>query len=106
MKLLSIRDWVWIGINGLIGFLFLWLSSREWIEPELKDFPGASGGAPIVFTLLVFELLGPLMILNLVWLGIMVWVGKRIGNRIATISLFALMTAGWICLVLFSASKV
>jgi hypothetical protein len=106
MKLLPISGWVWISINGLVGLWFLRLSSDEWIEPALRNFPGASGGAPIVFTLLVFELLGPLMILNLIWLGIMAWGAKRVRDRIATISLFAEMTAGWICLVLFSASKV
>ena len=105
MKLMPIRDWGWIGINGLIGLLFLWLSSHEWIEPELKDFPGASGGGPIVFTLLVFWLLGPLMILNLVWLGIMIWGGKRMRDWVTSILLVGLMSVAWLCLVLFSASK-
>lgn len=93
------------GINGPTGLLFLWQSSHEWIEPELADVPGASGGAPIVFGLLVIWLLGPLMILNLVWSGIVIWGGKRKGDRVTSILLFGLMSVAWVCLVLFSASK-
>jgi hypothetical protein len=106
MKLMPIRYWAWIGINALISLMFLWQSTYECIEPELASFPGASGGAPIVFGLWLIWLVGPVMILNLVWLGIVILAGKRKGDWVTSILLFGLMSVAWVCLVLFSASKV
>lgn len=105
MSLKLKSDVVWIAINGLFAVGFLLWSSTQWIEPELKDYPGASGGAPIVFTLIVFSLLGPLAVVNLLWTAMALrrWVIR--GDR-ASLLTIAVTGAVWVCLVLYSASRI
>lgn len=98
-------DWGVVGVNGAIAVVFLWLSSRQWIEPEVRDIPGASGGGPVVFSLLVLWILVPLLILNPIWLGAAIWRKKRTGEWIHQDRLFAVMAVAWVSLILFSASK-
>lgn len=104
LKIRPLRDGVWLGLNGGAAIIFLYLSSSTWIEPELKDVPGASGGAPVVFTLIVLWVLGPLSLLNLGWLA---WTarGSFREREWTPVGIFGLMTVCWIAVVLFSASK-
>lgn len=51
-------------IANLLGAaIFLWVASKSWIEPQLQDYPGASGGSASVWffsampVFLVFALL-------------------------------------------------
>ncbi|MDB5470927.1 MAG: hypothetical protein JWR84_2487 [Caulobacter sp.] len=100
-----LRDGVWLCLNGMAALIFLWLSSSQWIEPELRGYPGASGGAPVIFALIVAQLLGPLLLLNLIWLGLAAW--KSLPQRDWTpVWAFAGMAVGWIGLIHFSASRV
>ena len=103
-KTRPLRNGVWLGLNAVAAIIFLWWTSSTWIEPELKDVPGASGGAPVVFTLIVFWVLGPMSLLNLGWLA---WTARRsLRERDwTTTGVFGLMVAGWIAIVLLSASK-
>jgi hypothetical protein len=48
MKALD-RWWLWLGTNLCGIALFLALAAKTWIEPELADVPGASGGEFIVW---------------------------------------------------------
>lgn len=105
VKLLSKSDWGWIGINGLTAIAFVYFSSREWIEPELRGFPGANGGGSAVFTLLTLWFCFPLLTVNLVWLLISTRRGARAGGKTPPSRLFWLIGIGWCGLVLFSASK-
>lgn len=104
MKIRPLRDGVWLGLNGMVAIIFLWLTSSQWIEPELKDVPGASGGGPFVFTLFVLWVVGPISLLNLGWLG---WTARRsLRERDWTpVGIFGLMVVGWMAVMLFSASK-
>ncbi|WP_140637472.1 hypothetical protein [Methylibium rhizosphaerae] len=40
---------VWLIGNALVAAAFLFAASHTWIEPELADVPGASGGAGAVW---------------------------------------------------------
>ncbi len=92
-KFQPLRDGIWLAMNAVAVIAFLWWSSRTWIEPELRDVPGASGGAPLVFTLLVLWMLGPLSLLNLGWLA---WSARRaLRERDWTpVSIFGLIVVG------------
>jgi hypothetical protein len=105
MKLNVARHRWWLGLNGLSGLVFLFLSSSQWIEPELKDDPGASGGAPFVFALLVLWSVVPIMVLNLAWLAFSARKAFRDRDWTPPIT-FAAIAAAWVALVMFSASKV
>ena len=43
------RWWLWLALNICGIGLFFALAVRTWIEPELANEPGASGGAAIVW---------------------------------------------------------
>ena len=49
---------LWLAMNAIGIVVFLALASRAWIEPELADVPGASGGDAFVWAGLVFPVLG------------------------------------------------
>jgi hypothetical protein len=99
------RDLLWLGLNGITAFAFLWLSSNSWLEPELKDEPDvAKGGAFFVFTLIVVELLGPVLLLNLGWLA---WNTRKSmrDHDYTPAKLFVLLALAWIAVFGFSASR-
>ncbi len=102
------RDWVWVSVNALIAAAFLWVTSREWIEPELRDIPGVSGsgGGPLVFGLWVIWLLVPLFIVNVIWLVVSIRLAKHRGDVTRPFWLFGLMAACWLFLAHFSASQI
>jgi hypothetical protein len=46
------RHWLagkWLLANLFAAILYLGVASISWIEPELAEFPGASGGAGLVW---------------------------------------------------------
>ena len=59
--------------------LFLVVASVSWVEPELKDVPGASGGAPIVWALTALPIFALALVLNLSVLAWAAWVRRREG---------------------------
>jgi hypothetical protein len=99
------RDAAWLGANALFAAFFLWSSSRLWIEPEVRDIPGASVGNPIIFTLLALVLLGPLLLFDLVGLVLAVRRGLRDRTWIP-LGVVCLTLGAWVDLVRFSASLV
>ena len=54
-------------INAIGIICYLWLASVCWMEPELANVPGASGGAPIVWGLTALPVLGLFCILDIFW---------------------------------------
>jgi hypothetical protein len=106
MKRPPLRDWVWVSLNSLIAVVFLWLSSAEWREPELKAVPVGVAGPLFIMALWVIRLLVPLLILNTIWLAASIWRTRRTEDGARPSQLFAAMAVCWICLVLFSLSKV
>src|SRR4051812_27578442 len=54
-------------LNGIGVITYLVFASHCWIEPELADFPGASGGAPIVWGLTALPLLLVFLVLDSIW---------------------------------------
>lgn len=98
------RDAIWIGLNALCAVAFLWWSSTQWIEPEFKDVPGASGGGPLVFSFIVLFLLGPLLAVDLLWTALALRRWVRSGDW-ASLLVISVIGAAWVCLVLFSASR-
>lgn len=99
------REGVWLGINAVVGVAFFFVSSNYWIEPELKDVPGASGGGAFIFAILVLWVLAPaLLCINVPWLALAVWRGLRAGDW-ASLPVIALTGGVWVCLVGFSASQ-
>jgi hypothetical protein len=54
----SIVRTVWYLATNFVGAsVFLLIASRSWIEPELADIPGASGGQGIVWFLSIAPIL-------------------------------------------------
>jgi hypothetical protein len=43
--------WMWLALNAAGIALFFALAVKTWIEPELANVPGASGGAAFVWGL-------------------------------------------------------
>ncbi len=104
MQLRAVRDGVWLGLNVVVALIFLALTSGQWIEPELKDEPGASGGSVFVFALFVLYIVGPSMALNVGWLAFTA--RKALRERDWTpVWVFAAIAGAWLALVAFSASK-
>lgn len=61
---------IWLFANVAGAFLFLYVASMFWIEPELADIPGASGGAGIAWFFFVAPIILVAVILNL---GALIW---------------------------------
>lgn len=59
---------VWLAANVIGIATFLYLASFFWIEPELADVPGASGGAFIGWALFAAPVALVFGIANLGWL--------------------------------------
>jgi len=85
---------IWIVTNIVVAGIFLLVASNTWVEPELADVPGASGGAGVVWfvtavpvaavaTLLNFAALVWALVVRIkhgiwpansaAWLGLLVW---------------------------------
>jgi hypothetical protein len=59
----------WVAANVVGAALFLAVASISWIEPELAEVPGASGGAGIVWGLSALPVFAVCTLLNLVALA-------------------------------------
>jgi len=63
-------------VNLIAIVAFMLVASNEWIEPELADVPGASGGAGIVWVLVVFPIFLGCGLLDLMWVILVCFVCK------------------------------
>ncbi len=61
---------LWLAMNAIGIVVFLALASRAWIEPELADVPGASGGDAFVWAGLVFPVLGFVALAHIVFAAV------------------------------------
>jgi hypothetical protein len=59
---------LWMATNAVGIAAFLALASESWIEPELADVPGASGGQAFVWAMTALPVLVFFSIANLGWL--------------------------------------
>ena len=69
----NVRTVWYLAVNTVGAFVFLLIASRSWIEPELADVRGASGGQGLVWFLTVAPVLLLFLLLNastLVWAGV------------------------------------
>ena len=97
---LRVSEGVWLTANVTSVPVFLALASRSWIEPELKDVPGASGGAFIFWGLTALPLFAAFMLANLIWAGLGVAEGLRRRRWIgATLAFMAIVV--WVAAFVF-----
>ncbi|XHR29969.1 MAG: hypothetical protein ACFUZC_05310 [Chthoniobacteraceae bacterium] len=61
-------NWRVLIVNLVATLIYLVVASTCWIEPEVKDIPGASGGGPIIWGLFAFPILVVFAVLNAWWL--------------------------------------
>jgi hypothetical protein len=105
MKQMLIREGAWVVVNMVAATVFLWLSSRTWIEPVLWNRSGAPGGDPAAFGVLVVKGLGPLLLFNVAWLAYAAW--RCLPRRDwAPVWTFTGLGFLWTGLLVFSASRV
>jgi len=64
----------WLLANVVVAGAFLGVASFSWIEPELADYPGASGGAAVVWFMTAVPLL---LVSGIGNLGVLAWGGVR-----------------------------
>lgn len=99
------RDAIWLGLNALLAAFFLWASSTQWIEPELRGEPDVSAGGPFAFVSIVALILAPWLGLHLSGLIVGARRGLRDGNWIS-LCVVCLAVGAWIWLIRFSANLV
>lgn len=63
-KLILMMVLNFIGIGAYLAF-----ASCDWVEPEVRDIPGASVGGPIIWGFAALPTLVMFFLLDLVWLG-------------------------------------
>ncbi len=91
--------WVIANLLGVTFFL-RWSASCCWIEPELKDVPGASGGTAFAWAF------GPLLVLvafvlaDFTW-GTIVEIRSPRGRRLKRLAVPLLILAGWAAAFVF-----
>jgi len=90
------------GVANLLGMLvFLkWSASCCWIEPELKDVPGASGGEAFVWALGPLPVLAAFVLANLGW-TIVVEIKAPPQRRAYALAAPILMLIGWMAVFVF-----
>lgn len=105
MRLILVREGLWLTVNLIAAAVFLWLSSKTWIEPPFWDRVGAAGGNPATFGALVVKVLGPFMLFNAVWLAVAAWrcLPRRDWTPVWT---FTALGFVWTGVIIFSASRV
>jgi hypothetical protein len=88
-------------IANLAGvFAFLMLAYPTWIEPELKDYPGASGGAGVVWALTALPVFLGFFFANLIWAGLATYEASKGRGRTPMILASATLVA-WIAAFIF-----
>jgi hypothetical protein len=65
----AVRTAQWLAANALGVIIFLLSASQFWIEPELKDVPGASGGAAFSWIFWAAPIFAVFFVANLFWLA-------------------------------------
>ena len=90
---------IWIAVNlaGIAAFLIA--ASRSWIEPELTNIPGASGGDAYVWLVTAVPVLVVFAIGNLAWLATLL--GSHASNKRMSVAFGTLIFASWIAAYLF-----
>ncbi|MCW3846291.1 hypothetical protein OF829_03500 [Sphingomonas sp. LB-2] len=90
---MRVRDFPlrWIAANAFGIAAFLTSASRFWIEPEVADIPGASGGAAFGWIVFAAPIAALFILANLGWLGVRLW--RRQGWCSAAIAV--LLLAAW-----------
>jgi hypothetical protein len=84
---------VYLALNVALAAAYLGLASISWTEPELRDYPGASGGAPIVWGLTAVPVFLLALLANL---GVLAWAWR--GGRIGAVAKPAWAVAAlWLC---------
>ena len=78
---------------GMVAF-HRWSASCCWIEPELKDVPGASGGAAFVWAFGPLPILIAFMLADLIW-GSIEEIKAKSGQRLKSIAAPLLVLALW-----------
>lgn len=63
------REKWWLLFNLIALGAFILLASKAWLEPELKDVPGANGGAGVFWALTALPILLATFVTDLVWFG-------------------------------------
>ena len=58
----------WLVANAVGAVLFLYLASKTWIEPELRNIPGASVGNTISWSLTALLVALLFLLINFTWL--------------------------------------
>lgn len=86
----------WVAANVVAVAFFLAMAAFSWIEPELAEVPGASGGAALVWFTTAVPIALAALILNL---GVLAWVlvrrsrqGRWPVSRVAWLSVLL-----WVC---------
>jgi hypothetical protein len=90
------------GVANLVGMLvFLkWSASCCWIEPELKDVPGASGGAAFVWALGPLPVLAAFVVADLVW-AVVLEIKTPPQRRWYALAAPAMVLVGWLTVFIF-----
>jgi hypothetical protein len=84
---------VFANLTGMAIFL-RWSASCCWIEPELKDVPGASGGAAFVWALGPLPILVAFMLADFGWAAV-VEIRSSPGRRLKPLAIPLLVIVGW-----------
>jgi hypothetical protein len=90
---------IWTVVNLAGIALFLAAASVSWIEPELADVPGASGGDAFVWFATAVPVLGRFLIGNLAWLVFSL--SDWSSGKFTPLAFGALISACWIAAYLF-----
>ncbi len=86
----------WLAANVIgMGIFLRWSKSCCWIEPELKDVPGASGGAAIIWALGPLPVLLAFVLANFAW-GIIVENRSPPERRWKSIVVPMVILSGWV----------
>jgi hypothetical protein len=89
---------VWLAANAAVAVAYLLIAAMSWTEPEVRDVPGASGGAPIIWGLTAV----PLFLLATSGnLAVCAWAWRRhsMNGRWPAAPLAWLIPLVWVCAV-------
>jgi hypothetical protein len=91
-----IRKAQWLAANAVGVIAFLLSASQFWIEPELKDEPGANGGAAFGWIFWAAPIFAVFFVANLFWLAVSI---RRIREPWSWLHAVTdlLLIAGWWC---------
>jgi hypothetical protein len=69
---------LYLALNVAVAIAYVRVASISWTEPEVRDIPGASGGAPLVWALTAVPIVLFALLANL---GVLFWAwrARRLG---------------------------